>query len=50
MAGMVTEAVPMLESVLPPPSETSMYIVDLDPAFDSIREAPEFVAMTGEYR
>ena len=50
IAGMVPEAVEMLETVLLPPSDTSMYIVDLDPAFDSIRDTPEFVAMTGRYR
>ena len=50
IAGMAAEAIEMLESVLPPPSDTSIYIIDLDPAFDSIRDTPEFVAMTGRYR
>jgi hypothetical protein len=50
IAGMVTEAVELLETVLLPPSDTSMHIVDLDPAFDSIRNTPEFVAMSGRFR
>ncbi|MBT8072053.1 MAG: hypothetical protein HKP21_08470 [Xanthomonadales bacterium] len=50
IAGMAAEAIEMLESVLLPPSDTSIYIIDLDPAFDSIRDTPEFLAMTGRYR
>jgi tetratricopeptide (TPR) repeat protein len=45
IAGMAPEAVDMLESVLKPPSATSVFMVDLDPAFDSIRDDPEFMAM-----
>jgi len=33
-----------------PPSETSVFAVDLDPAFDGIREDPEFVAMMERHR
>jgi tetratricopeptide (TPR) repeat protein len=45
IAGMVSEAIEMLESALPPPSDTSVYRVELDPAFDDIRDDPEFMAM-----
>jgi TolB-like protein/Tfp pilus assembly protein PilF len=45
IAGMVSEAIEMLESALPPPSNTSVFRIDLDPAFDGIREDPEFIAM-----
>ena len=45
IAGMAPEAIDMLDSVLIPPSATSVYMVDLDPVFDSIRDDPEFIAM-----
>ena len=45
IAGMATETVDMLEPLLSPPSETSVYLVDLDPAFDAIRDDSEFKAM-----
>jgi tetratricopeptide (TPR) repeat protein len=45
IAGMAPEAIDMLESVLKPPSATSVFMVDLDPAFDSIRDDPGFIAM-----
>jgi hypothetical protein len=50
IAGMTTESIEMLESVLMPPSGTSVFIVDLDPAYDDIREDAEFVAMMEQYR
>jgi len=50
IAGMAAESIEMLESVLVPPSNTSVFIVDLDPAYDDIREDPEFVAMMERYR
>jgi len=50
IAGMTTESIEILESILVPPSETSVFIVDLDPAYDVIREDPEFVAMMERYR
>ncbi len=50
IAGLGPEAIEMLESVLVPPSETSVFIVDLDPAFDGIRDDPEFVAMLERHR
>ena len=50
IAGMTTESIEILESILVPPSETSVFIVDLDPAYDDIRENPEFVAMMERYR
>lgn len=50
MAGRTAEAIEQLEPLFTPPSETSTHTVDLDPAFDGIRENPEFVAMMERYR
>jgi serine/threonine-protein kinase len=50
LAGMVVQAVEMLNPVLRPPSGTSVLIIDLDPAFDSIRDAPEFTSMMKQHR
>ena len=50
IAGMTAESIEILESILVPPSETSVFIVDLDPAYDAIREDPDFVAMMERYR
>lgn len=50
IAGMAPEAIEMLESILVPPSNTSVNKIDLDPAFDSIRDKPEFVAMMERHR
>ena len=45
IAGMASEAIDVLEPLLKPPSATSVYMVDLDPAFDSVRDDPGFMAM-----
>ena len=45
MAGMAPEAAEILEALLQPPSNVSVYRIDLDPAFDEIRDDPAFVAM-----
>ena len=45
IAGLAPETIELLESLLLPPSNTSVYTIDLDPAFDGIRKNPEFVAM-----
>jgi len=45
MAGMAPEAAEILEALLQPPSNVSVYRIDLDPAFDEIRDDPDFVAM-----
>lgn len=50
IAGMAAEAIEMLKPIFLPPSETSIYTVDLDPAFDGIRDNPEFVALLEQYR
>jgi len=50
IAGMAPEAIEIIESILQPPSATSVYTVDLDPAFDAIRNNPEFVTMLERYR
>jgi len=42
---MTTDAIEVLESLLPPPSNTSVFRIDLDPAFDGIRDDPEFITM-----
>lgn len=50
ITGLAAEAIEMLEPLFSPPSETSVYTVDLDPAFDGIRENPEFIAMMERHR
>lgn len=45
IAGMTAEAIETLEPILRPPSETSVFLVDLDPSFGAIRDDPEFKAM-----
>lgn len=50
IAGMAAEAVESLEPIFLPPSETSIFTVDLDPAFDGIRDNPKFAALLNQYR
>jgi TolB-like protein len=50
IAKMAPEAIEMLEPILQAPSATSVFWVDLDPAFDDIRDDPEFVAMMDRNR
>lgn len=50
IAGMTGDAIKVLESLMSPPSDTSVYRIDLDPAFDGIRDNPEFVAMMDRNR
>ncbi len=50
IAGMTPEAIEMLEPLLQPPSDTSVYTVDLDAAFDAIRDDPDFAAMMEQHR
>jgi serine/threonine-protein kinase len=50
LAGMAVQAIEMLDPVLRPPSGTSVLIIDLDPAFDSIRDAPEFISLMKQHR
>jgi hypothetical protein len=45
IAGMVKEALEAIEPILQPPSDTSVKRLELDPAFDAIRNDPEFIAM-----
>ena len=47
---MADDAIKLLEPLFAPPGETSVFIVDLDPAFDTIREEPEFIAMMERQR
>jgi TolB-like protein/Tfp pilus assembly protein PilF len=44
-AGMADEAIELLNGLLSPPSEISVPILELDPAYDRIREHPGFVAL-----
>ena len=50
IAGMLSETLEVLETVLSPPGMTSVFMIDIDPAFDGIRDEPEFVAMMERYR
>jgi serine/threonine-protein kinase len=50
MAGLTNDVIPLLEPQFAPPSETSVYRLELDPAFDGIREEPEFTAMMERHR
>jgi len=50
IANLTSDAIAMLEPLLQAPSKTSVYKVDLDPAFDSIRDDPAFVAMMDSNR
>ena len=50
MAGQVDAAIEQLEPLLSPPSETTIHTVDLDPAFDGIRDHVDFVAMMDRHR
>jgi TolB-like protein/lipoprotein NlpI len=45
IAGMVSETIEALEPLFKPPSTVSQYVIDLDPAFDGIRDDPAFMAM-----
>ena len=47
---MTPETIEMLEPIMLPPSNTSVNTVDLDPAFDGIRNDPEFLALMERYR
>jgi hypothetical protein len=45
IAGMVSESIEVLEPLFKPPSTVSPFVIDLDPAFDGIRDDPAFMAM-----
>ena len=45
IAGLAAEAVDLLDSLLQPPSETSLITVRLDPAFDGIRGEEQFLEL-----
>jgi TolB-like protein len=50
IAGLVEESIEILEPLLSAPSETTIHTVDLDPAFDGIRDNVEFAAMMDRHR
>ncbi|NNL96510.1 MAG: tetratricopeptide repeat protein, partial [Xanthomonadales bacterium] len=50
LAGMAGEAIELLESLFPPPSETNVFVIEASPAFDGIRDLPEFIEMMEQHR
>ena len=50
LGGLVAEATESLDRVLSGPNEFSVFIIDADPAFDGIRNEPEFIEMLERYR
>jgi serine/threonine-protein kinase len=50
IAGLAAESIELLEPLLSPPSETTVHTVALDPAFDGIRDNPDFVSMMDRNR
>ena len=50
IAVMAPEAIDVLEPLFQPPSTVSVYWIDLDPAFDAIRNDPGFMAMMDRNR
>jgi tetratricopeptide (TPR) repeat protein len=50
MAGMAPEAIELLDGLMLPPSQTSVFDLELNPAFDKIRDDPEFVALVMQYK
>ena len=50
IAGMGAETIDLLSPLFAPPSDTSVFTVDMDPAFDAIRDDPDFVAMLDRHR
>ncbi len=50
MAGLVHNCVEILEPLFSPPGETSVFTIDLDPAFDKVREDPQFMALMERHR
>jgi len=50
MAGMVSDAIEALDSIWSPPSGISAQKVNIDPAFDGIRNDPDFAAMVEKHR
>ena len=50
IAGMVSDAIEQLEPLWSPPSNVSAHIADIDPAFDGVRNDPDFAAMVEKHR
>jgi len=50
MAGMTVDCIASLEPLFTPPSAISIPWVELDPAFDRIRDDPDFAAMIERHR
>ncbi len=50
MAGMVSDVIETLDSIWLPPSDTSAEKVNVDPAFDGVRNDPDFAAMMEKHR
>jgi len=50
MAEMTSESVELLDDLLVPPSDVTIPLIKLDPAFNRIRNDPEFMAMMERHR
>jgi TolB-like protein/Tfp pilus assembly protein PilF len=50
IAGMAPETISLLETNLSPPSGTSVFMIDLNPVFDDIRDDPDFISMMTRHR
>ncbi len=50
IAGMVNESIEMLEPIFSPPSNTSVFNVTLDPAFDGVRSHADFQQMMERHK
>ena len=50
LGDLATEATEILDALLDGPNQSSVAYIDADPAFDGIRENPEFIAMMERHR
>ena len=50
IAGEIRGSAKMLDSLIPPPTTISVRFIELDPAFDGIRDDPAFVEMLDRHR
>ncbi len=50
IAGEIGRSTGMLDSLIPPPTTISVRFVELDPAFDGVRDDPAFVEMLDRHR
>ena len=50
IAGEKKRSIEMLDSLIPPPTVISVRYVEIDPAFDGIRDDQAFIAMLDRHR